>query len=228
MKLVNFNLENEIDFEISRIWTLVCENPKQFCMLTADLVKQVDGVEGDWRLVDVKSSTFAKSVVYIADYHNISLNDKKANSLLQDKLKSLAFDEAHTVATHEIISALDKYARLLSFDIDVPVSVGEVDFAQICKMIGICCLDDANNVLERLVDYTTLLSRLTATRLIVCVNLRSYLCLDELVKYYEHCMQNDINLLCIENSLRATVLHEKVLLCDEDLCEIFPRNIVEN
>ncbi len=227
MKLLNYNLENPIDFEQSAVWTLVCESPHQFCLLTENMHKQADGQDGGWRLADAGKATFAKSVVYVADYFRIDVNDKKAVNLLQEKLKELAFDEAHSAATHEIIAALDRYVKLLSLDIDVPVTVGNVDFSQIGKIISIALLDDSCNILERLVDFATLLSRLTPAKLLVCVNLRSYLDNNELEQFFLHCMQCDINLLCIESHLRGVVANEKVLVCDGDLCEFFLRETVD-
>ena len=224
MKLANYDLENELDFETSDVWTLVCENPHQFVSLTENLFRQVKGEEGSWRLYDRgKPADIAKFVVFVCDYFSISLTDKKASSLLQDQIKKLAFDENHTVATHEILSALEKYAHLLSEDIDYPTSIGEVEFSQIAKIISIAFLDEAQNIVERLSDYATLLSRLTQTKLLVCVNLRGYLTEPELHDFFVHCINCGICLLCIESSFNKVLPDERVLVCDNDLCEFFPQ-----
>lgn len=227
MRLVNYDLENSIDFETSPIWTLVCESPTQYRRLTEGIYRQALGQEGRWHLTDCKNVSLDKNIVCVADFYAVSLTDKKANSILQEKIKKTAFDEDHSVATHEIIAALDRYAKLLSLDLDVPVRVGDVDFAQIAKLLAISPLDEADNLLEKLTDYVTLLSRLTTIKILVCFNLRSYLEIHELEKFFLHCENNGVNLLCFENYLKTIIASEKVLWCDKDFCETFPRQIID-
>ena len=224
MKLANYDLENELNFDASDVWTLVCEDPHQFVRLAESLFRQVKGEEGSWRLYDNgKSADIAKLAVFVCDYFSVSLTDKKAANLLQEQLKKLAFDENHTVATHEILSALERYAQLLSEDIDYSTSVGDVEFSQIAKIISIAFLDEAQNITERLMDYVTLLGRLTPTKLLVCVNLRSYLTEEELHGFFVHCIDCGICLLCIESSFKCVLPDKRVLVCDKDMCEFFPQ-----
>lgn len=223
MKLVNYNLENPIDFDVSPVWSLICESPRQFCLLTEALYRQASGQDGDWHLVSAKSTNLGKALVCVANYYGVSVNDKKATALLQDKIKNIAFDELHSAATHEIISALDKYARLLSLDLDVPVEVSDVDFSQIGKIISIAMLDESTNMLERLVDYATLLSRLTSIEILVCFNLRSYLDVTDLEKFFSHCVNCGLNVLCVDSFFDKAAPNEKILICDKDLCEYFPQ-----
>lgn len=227
MKLVNYNLENSIDFDRCPVWTLVCESAHEFCKLAQSMYAQIDGADGDWRLVDAHNATLSKTAVYIVDYFGIELNDKKASNALQEKIKNIAFDELHTVATHEIIAALDKYTKLLSLDVDVPVAVGDVDFAQISKIISVAVLSEGDSVLDRLVDYVTLVSKLTSVKIIVCAHLSSYLEPDELQQFFKHCMQCDVYLLCLETHLTHVLTDETVLVCDKDLCEYFPQKVID-
>ena len=227
MKLVKYDLENAIDFERCPVWTLVCESPHRFCNLAQSIYAQINGADGDWQLLDVHKETLAKNAAYVVDYFGIELNDKKASNALQDKLKNIAFDELHTVATHEIIAALDRYAKLLSLDVDVPVTVGDVDFAQISKIISFAILSEGDSVLDRLVDYVTLISKLTPVKLVVCVHLSSYLEQNELQQFFRHCMQCDVCLLCLETHLTHILPEERVLVCDRDLCEYFPDKVID-
>ncbi len=226
MKLLHYKLENAIDFDQSDVWTLVCENPTHFAELSEELYRQTKGGQGGWTLLNDKNSDLSKIAVTLIDYFALSLSDKKAANLLQEQLKKLAFDENHTVATHEIIAALQKYFFELVADIDYPTSVGEADFSQISKMVSVSFCDEADNLFQKLCDYVTLISRLTPLKLLVCLNLRSYLNEQQLELFYRHCMQNGINLLCMENHYNQVCSDERVLVCDSDLCEFFPRNVL--
>ena len=222
MKLASYDLENEIDFDISDVWTLVCENPHQFVRLAEGIFRQTKGEDGFWRLYDNgRCVDISKLAIFVCDFFSVSLTDKKATNLLQDQIKKLAFDENHTVSTHEILSALDKYVHLLCEDIDYPTSVGEVEFSQIVKIISVAFLDEAQNIMERLADYVTLISRLTPTKLLVCVNLHSYLTEEELHEFFVHCIDCGVCLLCIESFFKKILPEERVLVCDNDLCEFF-------
>ncbi len=222
MKLSHYNLENSIDFDESAVWSLVCESPRQFARLTRDFYAPSENTDGGWFLYDGKRLDLSKYVMCLIDFHNVGINDKKSSNILQEKLKQTAFDEHHTVSTHEIISAITGYLNNLTADVDFPTRVCNVDLGIILKSVGISFLDESENLCEKLMDYVTLLSRLTVIKVIVCVNLRSYLEIELLDAFFNHCEQNCINVLCIESHCKKKLNCEKVLFCDEDMCEFFP------
>lgn len=222
MKLQHYSLENSIDFDSSSIWTLVCENPTLFWTLIDDFANQIDGDEGKWVLADIKELDISKNIFLVTDYHGLGLNDKKSSNILQQKLKALAFDENHTLATHEISSQITKYLHELAQDIDFPICINDVDLAVILKSVSVSFLEEYTNLCEKLMDFVTLISRLTNIKILTFVNLRSYLSKEQLQALYKHCNQCDINVLCVENNYKFILPEEKILLCDDDLCEIFP------
>lgn len=222
MILKHYNLENEISFDDNAIWTLVCESPRQFSQLTHDFCVPSKQRDDGWALYDGKRLDVDKYVECLVDFHNTNINDKKSAGILLDKLKQLAFDEKHTVITHEVLSKLTSYLTELSIDLDFPTRVNEMDFGTILKSVSVSFLDEAENLCEKLMDYVTLLSRLTIIKLLVCVNLRSYLANNELESFFHHCEQCGIYLLCIESHCKEKLSCEKVLFSDEDMCEFFP------
>ena len=221
MRLQHYNLENFIDFDECTVWTLVCESPRQFSKLTGDLRTLSKGNDG-WALYDGKQLDIGKYVTSLVDFYSVSLNDKRAMNILQEQLRQKAYDEEHTVATHRILSQLTKYLNELTESIDYPTSVSDVELSIVLKSVGISFLDESENLYEKLMDYVTLLSRLTTTKVLVCVNLRCYLELESLEKFFLHCEQNDVKLLCIESHYKTKLHCEKILYSDSDTCEFFP------
>lgn len=220
MILKHYDLENPIDFDESSVWTLVCESPRQFSKLTRDFCAPLEN-ECGWMLYDGKMLDIAKYTVCLIDFHGASLNDKKSSGVLQDKLKKLAFDENHTVLTHEIISKITAYLNELTLDVDFPVKVSDVEFSTVLKSVTVSFLDESVNLHEKLLDYVTLLCRLTVTKLLVCVNLRCYLEYEQLVSFFAHCEQSEICLLCIESRIDKKITNEKILCSDKDMCEFY-------
>lgn len=222
MKLTHYSLENSIDFDESEVWTLVCDNSRQFAQLTHDFCVLLGRGDDGWNLYDGKQLDIAKYVMYLVDFHNVSINDKKSSNILQDKLKQIAFDEEHTIITHEVLSKITGYLNELVADVDFPTRVSDVDLGVVFKSVTVSFLDESENLCEKLMDYVTLLSRLTVIKVLVCVNLRSYLELSELELFFNHCEQSGIKLLCIENRYKIKLNCEKILYSDEDMCEFFP------
>ncbi len=223
MKLINYDLENEIDFNISNAWSLICEHSAMFTSFTGDMCMQVKGQQGKWRLISGgKDIDFAKYAVYLADYHNMNLNDKKATAILQDNLKKLAFDENHIVATNELLTSLTMYFNDLTLDIDYPLTVRDADITILLKAISVAFLEEYDNLFEKLCDYVSLLSRLTSIKVIVCISLRSYLNSEQLSLLFKHCQINGISILCIDSSFKTKIKDEAIIVYDEDRCEYLP------
>ncbi|MCM1043367.1 MAG: type II-A CRISPR-associated protein Csn2 [Corallococcus sp.] len=223
MKFINYNLENAIDFEKSAVWSLVCENPRHFAEFTQDFYRQTRGQQGKWKLYDgSRELDVSKNVIYVADYHELAINNKKSAAILQDNVKTLAFDEKHLIQTNEILTNIAKYFINLTQDIDYPITVKDVDVSQLLKSVNIAYLEEYDNLFEKLIDYVTLLSRLTVVKVVIFVNLRSYLMLEDIELLFHHCRTQDICVLCIESCYKQKLAFEALLCFDEDLCEFFP------
>lgn len=222
MKLVNYKLENAIDFGDDYAFTLVCENADQFSDFAQSFYVQCDGGDGDWILTNGKELSLSKYAVTLLNYFDVSVNDKKIISKVCEQLRQNAYDENFTVKTHETLAMVERYLNDLLLSVDYPVSIGEVDVSQLLKSVNITLGDESDGLLGALVDYVSVLSKLTAVKLLVCVNLRSYLSDEKFMLFCSHCEQNQIRLLLLENHHKTqAVFSGKTLIVDEDLCEFF-------
>ena len=81
--------------------------------------------------------------------------------------------------------------------------------------------ENDTTLLERVSAYIDLCNNFLKLKLLVFVNLRSYLSDKELEELYNQVRYYNIKLLLVEHYLTSPALpQEKVLVVDKDLCEI--------
>ena len=90
----------------------------------------------------------------------------------------------------------------------------------IFKIYGVEFVEEYSGILEKLVSYIKVLSTFTDIKLMFFVNLRSYLCQEELEELYEICDYCKINLVLIEPSERLDRTVEIRYIIDKDQCMI--------
>lgn len=220
MKLINYCLENAIYFgDTTNV--LVVQNPTTFCKLLQQLYLQCNGLLGEWGLYQDKELPLSKHAVLLVDYFSVEVDDKKTLSKVVDRLKTIAMQAEYYQETCALLSAVNKYLQSVATEVDLPLSVEEMDVSQLLKSVSISLCKEKTSLLDKLVDFVSVLSALTTTKLLVCVNLKSYLTATQLSSFYLHCQHNSIYLLLIENAIYDKIEGETVLVCDEDMCEYY-------
>ncbi len=221
MKLTNFALENPVYIEDDKAFVLVAEDPAFFTSLTGALYSQCNGKDGDWILSQGKEIALSKNAVVISDYFSLNINDRKLLSRVAEQLKSVALSENNVESTYNILNAVSLYLQGLTADTDYPVVVGDVEVSQLLKAVDISFENAECDLTGKLTDYVSVFSNLMAVKLLICVNLKSYLTAAQLNEFYMHCFNNGMKLLLIENAVREKQANETVLVSDCDLCEYF-------
>ena len=117
-----------------------------------------------------------------------------------------------------IIEYLDKLTQnvpyeMISNDLDL-------DSMKLFKMFEVRIEAQCNSLLEKLVEYTKILSRLLRKKLLVLVSISSYLDNNELNALYEICNYNKMKVLLIESHELYLPFHTKTYIIDNDKCII--------
>ena len=77
-------------------------------------------------------------------------------------------------------------------------------------------------IIEKLFKIVEFVQCLDLAKLIIIVNVKQYLDLDELVEFYKYCMYNNVKLLLLERGSEVSPLgRERILFVDEDYDEFF-------
>ena len=83
----------------------------------------------------------------------------------------------------------------------------------------------SESLLEHICDYIDVCSEYRKIALFVFVNLKSYLCEEDLELFYSHLMYYKRNVLLLERCESSLHPTERVIIIDNDLCEIsFPKD----
>ena len=141
MILVNSDWSRIIDFENSKVNTLVIENIEYFRSIVRDLIGQIDGVDGKFSLShENKNLELSKSVLLISDIFDVNTSLKKANSKINKYMKLLSIDNFEE--SKKIISDLERYIDSLLDMVDLPivradnVNIDDIFFQYRCQCKG--------------------------------------------------------------------------------------------
>ncbi len=224
MKLVHPELENQIVFSENKINILTVENKNFFIKLIEELLQQINGDEGSFILSENnKELEISKFCQMIIDPFNLEFNNKKIVNTIYSKLKDLTIDEFHYLETLNIKRDILKYIDRIIFDYDIPLEVdNDFDITALFKALNIKVENENSSLLEKLMNYISLLTDLTNTRLFILLNLKQFFSYDELKAFYSFVNYTKISVLLLEAVfIEPKHEDEKHYIIDTDLCEIY-------
>ena len=221
MKLVNAELFLNINIEENKPAVLTIENPKVMTEVIGQLYELCNSGEGDFVLSESgKQLSFERTTEIIINPFQIDFNSRKVQSKLYSELldAEINYVEEKAIIQSLIIEYLDKLTQnvpyeMISNDLDL-------DSMKLFKMFEVRIEAQCNSLLERLVEYTKILSRLLRKRLLVFVSISSYLDTNELNALYEICNYNKMKVLLIESHELYLPFHTKTYIIDKDKCMI--------
>lgn len=221
MKLVNAELFLNINIEENKPAVLAIENPKVMTEVIGQLYELCNSGEGDFVLSEGgKQLLFERTAEIIINPFLIDFNSRKVQSKLYSELldAETGYVEEKALIQALIIEYLDKLAQnvpyeMISNDLDL-------DSMKLFKMFEVRIEAQCNSLLEKLVEYTKILSRLLRKKLLVLVSISSYLDNNELNALYEICNYNKMKVLLIESHELYLPFHTKTYIIDNDKCII--------
>ena len=221
MKLVNAELFLNINIEENKPAVLAIENPKVMTEVVGQLYELCNSGEGDFVLSEGgKQLLFERTAEIIINPFLIDFNSRKVQSKLYSELLNAeaSYVEEKALIQALIIEYLDKLTQnvpyeMISNDLDL-------DSMKLFKMFEVRIEAQCNSLLEKLVEYTKILSRLLRKRLLVFVSISSYLDTDQLNALYEICNYNKMKVLLIESHELYLPFHTKTYIIDKDNCMI--------
>ena len=221
MKLVNAELFLNINIEENKPAVLAIENPKVMTEVVGQLYELCNSGEGDFVLSEGgKQLLFERTAEIIINPFLIDFNSRKVQSKLYSELldAETGYVEEKALIQALIIEYLDKLTQnvpyeMISNDLDL-------DSMKLFKMFEVRIEAQCNSLLEKLVEYTKILSRLLRKKLLVLVSISSYLDNNELNALYEICNYNKMKVLLIESHELYLPFHTKTYIIDKDNCMI--------
>ncbi len=222
MKLVHKDLEKQIIFGQFQCCEWVIEAPEIFAKYVQELYMQAAGSEGNFVLSENgRELEIGKCAEVIIDPFAININDKKVLNKLYAELTELAHAEDMYMLTQEIKGKIQNYFLQLEHVSPYVLTMDvEIDISALLKVIGVKSENYADNYWENLDLYIKMLSRLLHKKIIVLVNIGSYIESGKVEQLIRLAVHEEINLLLIENQERNFSKEISRYIIDRDSCEI--------
>lgn len=203
------------------IWEL--EAPSVFRKFVEDFCRQVNAEEGKYILSDnEKELDISKNVEIILTPFLAAVNEKRCLNKVFAQLKELAFEEKYYLRTHQLFSELGNYFASLEQDMDINLSYeDEMDFSQLIKAVGVKIEEYESDMLGKLGQYLQVLARLLRKKLVVFVNLSTYLEQAEIEELLQQAFYLKLHIILIEQGEIALHVTHRRYIIDKDQCEIF-------
>lgn len=207
MKLVCADWERQILLDSQRITEWIVESPVLFSQIVQQLQQQINGGSGKFVLSDSeKELNISKCAEMIVNPFAIDFNDKKIQKKLYAELLEISKREELYLTTQGIFNSLNNYFLQLEsisgYELETDM---EVDMLALFKAMGIQVQSYAADFFETLVQYIKVMADLMQKKLIIFVNIRSYLNDFQIEQVSEIAVYNEIAILFVENIRKRSI-----------------------
>lgn len=201
----------------------IIESPELFSKYVQELFVQINGSAGNFVLSsDEKELDISKTMEIIINPLSININDKKVINKLYSELSQTAFDSGNYLYTQSILADIQKYFLSLEQSSNFILEMdAEIDITALFKALNIRLEIFADNFFEMLNQYIKILAELMKKKIVVFINISSYLSEEQLEELLKNAAYNEIILLLIENHQKDYFLKDtRCIIIDKDGCEI--------
>lgn len=223
MKIASQELNRTIEFQENQINELIIENAQLFCRFLEQILQQVNGTGDDIIFLseEDKILSWEKNVEVVVNPFQLDINQKKILNRLYQNLSDIVQENGYYVKLNELSAEMIKLVSEIEYSAGISLTHSmNVEALHIFKMLDIKIEADGKSVLERLIEYMKVVSELLHYKLLVFVNLKSYLNKEELEMLYQTAYYEKLHVLLLESSERNYSLGESRVLIDRDMCEI--------
>lgn len=222
MKLVHQDFSRPIFEEKDDFVELIIESPECFGAYISELAEQCKGQEGRYVLSDKERELdIAKNVEIIFDIFSLEINEKRILNKLYSEMNELAKSEEFFVKTQEVIQGIQKYLLDLEYATDYILTFEqEIELLALFKAAGLRHEEIEENYFERIIRYVKIVVSILHIRVLVFVNLRSYLTDEQIQELMKEALRQQIYVVLVENSQKNCIEGGKRYIIDKDMCEI--------
>lgn len=223
MILVHPRIEEQIEFKENVINVLCIENKAMFNEIVSDFLVQINGEDGDFILSEKgKELPIKKSVELVLSPFIMDFNSKKILSSIYGDLKENAYQQDYYANTVKLLSEISGYISNVVDEYKYPLEISEeINIEDVFKLASLKVDNSNSTLVDKIVDYVELVTTVLNVKLVVFVNLKSYIEEEQLGELYKTIINKKINVLLIENMMISSKIEgEKGIIIDKDLCEI--------
>lgn len=222
MKLVSKDHLFQIDTEASSIHKLVIENKNYYRNFIYNLYNKSKTDDSIFYLFDnLEELNFYKNFHTILQPTFVEINDRKN----KNKIATQLIDTIPTLSNNDNLSKLlldlHKLAESLISTSDFRLNYKHnLDIKDIINLFDFNLDSSSGSFVENLLEYILAIRTLDGINHFIIINLEDYINEDELIKFYENIVQENISIIDIECRFNKKFDYERILIIDKDLCLI--------
>ena len=223
MKLVHPEISGQVMADTKKPCLWVIESPSRLSKVLQELIMQVDGREGNFVLSEKeKECNISKCVELIVNPFTVNINDKKILTRLYSELSELAYGENMYLLTQEVLAKLQSYVFKIEQESAYVLGMDEnIDISAVWKLLGVKFENYADDFFENIIQYVKVITEVLKKKLIVFVNIGSYLTETQMDALIKVSIYEEIPMLFIENMERTFSKEVTRYIIDSDECEIY-------
>lgn len=225
MKLSINGIRTVLNYDEFTVYTVVLENMNFYVNTVKKIISSLNGEEDAIQLFTAeKCLDVTKNIQLVDSVFNLDFSGTKLTNALYNHLKV-------KIQTGEIYTAYLDLSRVLTqfYDNVQELSDYKIDWKNDIDMLSVLKLanfkfvpEDDDNILNKILDYMHIYSDALGIKLFIFLNSKMLFDENKLKVLYEQCAKEGyklLNLDCVNCSFVASGI-EKILIVDNDLCEI--------
>lgn len=222
MKITIDFLDNEIELRNNTIFNIEIENKVYFYRIINELNLISKGVlSNSITFFDEnnKEINLSSKVDLYIDYFNIEFSSKKIINNLYKMLKT-NISEEDKVKVNKCYLKIKSILSKSFLDYNLPLTIiDEFDLDTIFKLLKVS-IESKNNLFENLLLLIDINNNFKINEILIFVNLKQYLTLEELNEFYKYSLYNNVKILLIDSQCYGvTNKFENKLIIDGNLDE---------
>ena len=136
-------------------------------------------------------------------------------------LKQAISNEDFYIQAGEVRTKIVNYLDDISMKLPYPICFNaEMDVMNLYKLFDLRLEEEIDSLLQKVIDYLKIMSSLCGVKLIVFVNIKNFLCEEQILELYKASFYCKINLLLIESAQRNKLTGENIAVLDGQDCLI--------
>ena len=152
----------------------------------------------------------------------IEINNRKVIGKLYAELESIAQMESMYTKTLQIESLMQQYLLELEHQSDYMLTFDEqFGISTLLKTVNVRYEEFSTDFFEKMISYIKIIAKSMSVKLIVFVNIRSYLTKEQIQELCKEMQYQEVKGLFLENQERDCVEGVRRYIIDKDQCEIF-------
>ena len=223
MKMVHIELDNAIISNQDVFTEWIIELPVVMTKYVQELWHQCSGGEGRFVLSQGdKEIDLSKKIELIMNPFMIEINGRKILNKLYSELDKISKTETMYMQTLKIARDIKEYILSLEYEADYSLEFEtELDVPGLLKIAGVKYEETEIDFLEKLIRYIKIIVRVLSIKVIVFINLRSYLSETQMQEVIKEIEYQEIQAIFMENQERVGLEGGKRYIIDKDQCEIY-------